>query len=320
MRKVAGAIASGCSITIKPSEETPATAIAIGRAFHEAGLPAGCLNIVFGVPADVSAHLCASPIPRKLSFTGSVPIGIHLQKLAADNLIKCTMELGGHAPVMVFEDTDIDAAAKILAAGKYRNAGQVCVSPSRFFVQDTIHDRFVAAFAHEVGKIKIGDGLDPDTKMGPVIAERRIDFMDELVKDATSKGADLITGGHRLNRAGSFYAPTILNNVSDETRVMNEEPFGPIAPIDSFESLDDVITRANRLDVGLAAYAFTNDGSITSRLCQDIASGLLAINSTTVSTPETPFGGVKHSGYGSEGGVEGLEAYLVTRFVTETQI
>ena len=318
VRKVAGSLAAGCSVIIKPSEETPGTAIAIARALQEAGLPDGALNVVFGVPAEVSEHLCSSPIPRKLSFTGSVPVGIHLQKLAAENMIKCTMELGGHSPVLVFEDADIEKAASIAAAGKFRNAGRDCVSPTRFLVQKSVQGKFVDAFASAVDALKVGDGMEEGTKMGPLIADRRIDVMDGLVQDAIAQGAELVRGGSRLNRKGSFYAPTILNNVSDEARIMNDEPFGPVAPIDSFGSVDEVIARANRLPFGLAAYAFTEDPALIARLKDDLETGLLAVNSTVVSVPETPFGGVKHSGYGSEGGIEGLEAFLTTRFVTET--
>jgi len=317
VRKVGGALAAGCTITIKPSEETPGTAIAIGRALMEAGLPAGVLNIVFGVPSEVSEHLCSSSIPRKLSFTGSIPVGKHLQKLAAENMIRCTMELGGHSPLMVFNDTDIAAAAKISVAGKFRNAGQVCVSPTRFLVQDTVKDQFIKAVLDETNKIKVGNGLEDGIVMGPLIADRRIEIMDSFVKDAVDSGAELNLGGHRLNRDGSFYAPTVLSNVSDNAKIMNEEPFGPLLPIDSFKSVDEVIDRANRLEFGLASYAFTNDPKIVNALKSEIQAGLLAVNSTAVSTPETPFGGIKHSGYGSEGGVEGLDAFLVTRFISE---
>ncbi len=317
VRKVFGALAAGCPITIKPSEETPGTAIAIGRALMDAGLPAGALNIVFGKPAEVSEHLISSPVPRKLSFTGSVPVGMHLQKLAADNMIKCTMELGGHSPVMVFDDFDVDKAVDIAVAGKFRNAGQVCVSPTRFLVQESVQDKFVDGFVKRVEALKVDSGLEDGVNMGPLVADRRMDVMDDFVQDAIANGAELKAGGNRLNRPGYFYAPTVLNNVSDATKIMNEEPFGPIAPISSFSDVDEAIARANRLEFGLAAYAFTHNSKIISRLRDEIETGLLAVNSTVVSTPETPFGGIKHSGYGSEGGIEGLEAFLVTRFITE---
>lgn len=317
VRKIGGALAAGCTITIKPSEETPGTAIAIGRAFMDAGLPPGVLNIVFGVPSEVSEHLCSSRIPRKLSFTGSIPVGKHLQKLAAENMIRCTMELGGHSPLMVFDDTDIDVAAKISVAGKFRNAGQVCVSPTRFLVQDTIKEKFTQAVINETNKIKVGNGLEDNVNMGPLIAERRVEVMNDFINDAVENGANIEIGGNRLNLAGSFFSPTILTDVSDNAKIMNEEPFGPLLPIDTFNSVDEVVDRANRLDFGLASYAFTNDPKIVSSLKSEIQAGLLAVNSTVVSTPETPFGGIKHSGYGSEGGVEGLDAFLVTRFISE---
>lgn len=317
MRKVAGALAAGCSITIKPSEETPATAIAIGKALTDAGLPAGVLNIVFGVPPEVSEHLLASRIPRKLSFTGSVPVGIHLQQLAAKNMIRCTMELGGHSPVMVFDDCDIESAAQLCAAGKFRNAGQVCVSPTRFFIQDSIHDKFLKLFKRHVEAVKVGDGLDEKMNMGPLVAERRIDIMDGFVTDAINKGAELLVGGSRIQSSGSFFTPTLLQNVPDNAKIMTEEPFGPIAPTASFSSIDEVINRANRLPFGLAAYAFTSSPKTAGVLKTEIETGMLAINSLHVHSVETPFGGLKFSGYGYEGGIEGLEVFLATKYSSE---
>jgi len=317
MRKVAGALAAGCSITIKPSEETPATAIAIGQALMEAGLPAGVLNIVFGVPAEVSEHLLGSSIPRKLSFTGSVPVGIHLQKLAANNLIRCTMELGGHSPVMVFKDADINAAAQFCAAGKFRNAGQVCISPTRFFVEESVHDAFLAAFKKHIEAVNVGNGLDDGVTMGPLVAERRIDIMDGFVSDAVSKGAELLVGGSRIQSPGSFYQPTLLGNVPETARIMVEEPFGPVAPTTSFASLDEVIARANSLPFGLAAYAFTSNPATARTLKSEIETGMLAVNSLHIHSVETPFGGLKFSGYGYEGGIEGLEAFLATKYSSE---
>ena len=317
MRKVAGALAAGCSITIKPSEETPATAIAIGQALMEAGLPAGVLNIVFGVPAEVSEHLLGSTIPRKLSFTGSVPVGMHLQKLAANNLIRCTMELGGHSPVMVFKDADIDAAAQFCAAGKFRNAGQVCISPTRFFVEESVHDVFLAAFKKHVEAVNVGNGLEDGVTMGPLVAERRIEIMDGFVSDAVSKGAELLVGGSRIQSPGSFYEPTLLGNVPETARIMVEEPFGPVAPTTTFESLEEVIIRANSLPFGLAAYAFTSNPATARTLKSEIETGMLAVNSLHIHSVETPFGGLKFSGYGYEGGIEGLEAFLATKYSSE---
>ena len=317
MRKVAGALAAGCSITIKPSEETPATAIAIGRALMEAGLPAGALNIVFGVPAEVSEHLLASPIPRKLSFTGSVPVGVHLQQLAAKNMIRCTMELGGHSPVMVFDDADIEAAALHCAGGKFRNAGQVCISPTRFFVQESVHDAFLAAFKKHVEALNVGNGLESGVTMGPLLADRRLDVMDSFVEDAVSSGGQIVVGGARMQSPGSFFEPTLIQNVPDHAKIMTEEPFGPVVPTASFASLDEVVSRANSLPFGLAAYAFTSNPKTSRILKSEIESGMLAINSMHIHSVETPFGGLKHSGYGYEGSIEGLEAFLVTKYSSE---
>ncbi|MFO7854783.1 MAG: NAD-dependent succinate-semialdehyde dehydrogenase [Paracoccaceae bacterium] len=320
MRKVAGALGAGCSLIIKPSEETPATAVAIGRALQDAGLPDGVLQIVFGVPHEVSEHLLASPIPKKLSFTGSVPVGKHLQKLAADTLKRCTMELGGHAPVMVFDDADIEKAAKIAAGHKFRNAGQVCISPTRFLVQENAYERFADAFVKEAEAMKVGNGLEDGVQMGPLIADRRLGVMEEFVKDAADHGAKIRTGGERIGNIGTFWAPTVMTDVPRDAKIMNEEPFGPLAPMMPVKTVDDMIEEANRLTFGLAAYAFTSSGRTANALAENVDSGLLAVNSVMVSTPETPFGGVDESGYGSEGGIEGIEAFLRTKFVTETDV
>ena len=320
VRKVAGALGAGCSIIIKASEETPATCISIARCFMEAGLPDGALNVVFGVPDEVSRHLLASPIPRKLSFTGSVPVGKHLQKLAADTLKRCTMELGGHAPVIVFDDADIEATAAMTAAGKFRNAGQVCVSPTRFYVQNKVLDQFVDHFTTKAAAIKVGNGLEEGTQMGPLIADRRLEVMAQFVGDARERGAEVVLGGERIGNQGYFFAPTVLRNVPEDALIMNEEPFGPLAPICGFDDFDEVVERANKLSFGLASYAFTQSGARAAALAERLESGMVAVNSLTVSTPETPFGGINESGYGSEGGIEGLEAYLRTKFVTEVGV
>ncbi len=317
IRKVAGALAAGCSIVIKASEETPGTCLAIARCFHEAGVPAGVINVVFGVPDEVARHVLASPVLRKLSFTGSVAVGKHLQKLAADTLKRCTMELGGQAPFIVFEDADVEAAATLAIAGKFRNAGQVCISPSRFYIQESLLDRFTDSFAQKASDFKVGNGMDDGVQMGPLIAERRIDWMEKLVADAKDRGAELLTGGERIGNQGHFFAPTVLKNVPEDALIMNDEPFGPVAPVASFRDFDDVVNRANKVEVGLAAYAFTKDGARASALAGALDTGLVGINHLGVSTPETPFGGVNESGYGSEGGIEGLEAFLRTKFVTE---
>ncbi|HUF87451.1 MAG TPA: NAD-dependent succinate-semialdehyde dehydrogenase [Thermohalobaculum sp.] len=320
MRKVAGALGAGCSLIIKPSEETPATAVAIGRALQDAGLPAGVLNIVFGVPDTVSRHILGSPIPRKLSFTGSIPVGKHLQKLAADTLKRCTMELGGHAPVIVFDDADLARTLDSIGRNKFRNAGQVCISPTRFFVQDGVYAKFVDGFTELAGAIKVGDGLEEGTQMGPLIAARRLEVMEAFVSDARDKGAAVTTGGGRVGNRGYFWAPTILRDVPDEARIMSEEPFGPVAPVQPFKTMDEVLERANRLSFGLASYVYTSDGARAKTMSEQLDAGLVGVNHPGISMPETPFGGVNESGYGSEGGIEGLEAFLRTKFVTEVGV
>ncbi len=317
MRKVAGALGAGCSITIKASEETPGTCIAIGRALMDAGLPPGVVNMVFGVPSEVSEHLCASDIPRKLSFTGSVPVGMHLQKLAANKMIRCTMELGGHAPVLVFDDADIENAANQMVAFKFRNAGQVCISPTRFLVQENAYNKFLNAFKEKTQKLVVGDGLKQDTTMGPLIASRRIDVMQSFIDDAIKSGGKASLGGERIDNQGTFYAPTVIEDVPQDAMIMNEEPFGPVAPFSTFKSVDDALEIANKLTFGLASYAFTQNAKTASILRSEIQSGLLCINTNQVTNSETPFGGLKHSGYGHENSIEGLEAFLATRNVNE---
>jgi succinate-semialdehyde dehydrogenase/glutarate-semialdehyde dehydrogenase len=317
MRKIAGALAAGCSIILKPSEETPGTAIEVARCLQEAGLPEGALNIVFGVPAEVSSYLIAHPKVRKISFTGSTAVGKQLMKLAADGMKRTTMELGGHAPVIVFDDVDAASVAKIAAAGKYRNAGQVCISPTRFFVHETKYRQFVDAFTEVAAGLKLGDGLDPATQMGPMANARRLEAMDMFVADAKAKGAVVKTGGERPANQGFFYKPTVLADVPAEARIMTEEPFGPLAPIVPFRDFDEVVERANGVAYGLAAYAFTNDEKRATAIADALQWGMVGVNSLAVSTPETPFGGIKESGHGSEGGIEGLEAYLNIKFVSQ---
>ncbi|MEM6932131.1 MAG: NAD-dependent succinate-semialdehyde dehydrogenase [Pseudomonadota bacterium] len=317
MRKVAGALGAGCSLIIKPSEETPATAVAIGKALTGAGLPAGVLNIVFGVPDTVSRHILASPVTKKLSFTGSIPVGKHLQKLAADTLKRCTMELGGHSPVIVFDDADVDAAINVIGTNKFRNAGQVCISPTRFFVQENVYSKFVDGFAEVANGLTVGNGLDDGVQMGPLVAERRMDVMQGWVSDATDKGATVVAGGERLGNKGWFWKPTVMKDVPEDARILTEEPFGPVAPVMPFKAMDDVLERANSLPFGLASYVFTTDGKKAAMMGEQLEAGLVGVNHPGVSMPETPFGGVNESGYGSEGGIEGLEAYLRTKFVTE---
>ncbi|OBZ94771.1 aldehyde dehydrogenase [Pararhizobium polonicum] len=317
IRKISGALGAGCSIILKPAEETPGTAVAIARCFQDAGLPDGVLNIVFGDPARVSSHLIASKIPKKVSLTGSTAVGKLLQKQAADTLKRCTMELGGHAPVIVYEDADLEKTLDTVVMFKFRNAGQVCTSPTRFYVHEAIYEAFIAGFAARVEKLKVGNGLEDGIQMGPMIAPRRLDVMDALVSDAKANGAAVVTGGVRLGGKGYFYAPTLLRDVPDTARIMSEEPFGPIAPVTRFSTFDEVIERANSLPYGLASFVFTFNLSLAQKTEMALEAGMVGVNHMMVSTPETPFGGVNESGYGSESGIEGLEAYLRTKFVTE---
>ncbi|WGV18179.1 NAD-dependent succinate-semialdehyde dehydrogenase [Fuscovulum ytuae] len=315
--KMAAALAAGCTIIVKPSDETPATAIAIGRCFTDAGLPAGALNIVHGVPTEVSKYLIASPIPKKVSLTGSTPVGKLLQRLASETMKRCTMELGGHAPVLVFADTDIPNAVARLVSAKFRNAGQVCTSPTRFFIAREVYEDFVAAFITRAKQVRVGNGAEEGAQMGPMITARRRDTIDALVKDAVAKGADLRLGGHAIAGKGYFYAPTVLADVPDNARLMTEEPFGPIAAFTPFDSFDEVIGRANALPYGLAAYVFSQNPGTIARAGSALDAGVVGVNHTSVHEAETPFGGVNESGYGAESGIEGLDAYLRTKMLTE---
>ncbi|SAK67217.1 succinate-semialdehyde dehydrogenase (NAD(P)(+)) [Caballeronia fortuita] len=317
VRKVSAALASGCSVVLKGPEETPASCAALVQAYADAGLPAGVLNLVFGVPADVSKYLIAHPAIRKISFTGSTPVGKLLASLAGEHMKRVTMELGGHAPAIVFKDADVPRAAKMLATAKFRNAGQVCISPTRFLVEEAAYDEFVQHFVATASAVKVGNGLDDGVQMGPLANGRRLEAMERLVADAREHGAKVLTGGERIGREGYFFAPTVLTDVPLSARIMTEEPFGPIAPIASFKSYDEVIAEANRLPYGLAAYAYTSSAATSAAVSDDIETGMLSINHQGLALPETPFGGVKDSGYGSEGGSEAMEAYLVTKFVTE---
>ena len=319
-RKIGPALAAGCSVIAKASEETPASAVAFARALDDAGLPAGVFNLVFGVPKDVSSHLMASPVVRKVSFTGSVPVGKHLAGLAAQRLQRTTMELGGHSPVVVFDDADIASAADLLVAGKYRNAGQVCISPTRFYVQDGIYDDFVDAFVQRASKIVVGDGLDPATQMGPLANSRRLETMEAMVDDATARGAEIATGGERIGNRGYYFQPTVIKDAPDDSLAMTEEPFGPLAPMTRFKSIEEVAERANSLEVGLAAYAVTPSLDRARSISDSLEAGMVGINSVAVASPEAPFSGVKESGYGIEGGPEGLDPYLVVKSVAQASI
>jgi succinate-semialdehyde dehydrogenase / glutarate-semialdehyde dehydrogenase len=316
-RKIGGALAAGCALILKASEETPGACVEMVRCFADAGLPAGVLNLVFGVPAKISEHLIAKDDVRKISFTGSIPVGKHLAALAAKGMKRATMELGGHSPVVVFADADPEKSADTIAAFKYRNAGQVCISPTRFYVQEPVYDRFLARFAEYAKSIKLGDGLEKGVAMGPLANARRIDAMDSFVNDARDRGGKIVTGGKRRGNQGFFYEPTVITDLPDDCKLMTQEPFGPLAPVVTFKSFDEVVERANSLPFGLAAYAFTGSTQTANLIGDALQSGMVGVNSIAVSTPETPFGGVKESGYGSEGGLEGLQAYLNTKFISQ---
>lgn len=316
-RKIGGALAAGCSLILKASEETPGACVEMVKCFADAGLPAGVLNLVFGVPADVSEHLLAKTAIKKISFTGSISVGKHLAALAARTMKRSTMELGGHSPVVVFDDANPEKAADMIAAFKYRNSGQVCISPTRFYVQQDVYKRFLSRFTEYADNIKLGDGMEGGSTMGPLSNSRRIEAMESFVIDARDRGAKILTGGKRRGNQGYFYEPTVIVDVPDDSKVMTQEPFGPLAPIVTFKTFDEVVERANSLEFGLAAYAFTSSSSTSAAIGDALQSGMVGINSTAISTPETPFGGVKESGHGSEGGTEGLSAYLSTKFISQ---
>ena len=317
-RKLGAALGGGCSCIVKPAEETPACAIVIAQALIEAGVPAGVINIVFGVPSEVSQHLLTSPVIRAMSFTGSVPVGKLLAKISAEGMKRTTMELGGHAPVLVFDDVDVEAVLDLAVAAKFRNAGQVCVSPTRFYVHHSIYERFVAGFTARARALQVGNGLVAGNRMGPLAHDRRAPVVQAFIDEAVACGATLQTGGKAIAGPGYYYEPTVLSDVPESARIMNEEPFGPVAVINPFSDFDAVIAQANRLPYGLAAYAFTQSAKRVNLLGEQIEAGMIGINSFTIAVPESPFGGVKESGHGSEEGIEGLDAVMVTKFITES--
>lgn len=313
-KKIAAALAAGCSVISKPPEETPACTSALMRCVIDGGVPADAAQLVFGVPDLISRHLLASPVIRKLSFTGSVPVGRHLMKLAADGLKRVTMELGGHAPVLIFDDCDLERTLDMVVPQKFRNAGQVCVSPTRFYVQSAIYDRFVEGFAARTAQVKVGDGLDPDTRMGPLANIRRPAAVGALVEDARAKGARVMAGG-AVGQGGFYFQPTLLADVPENADIMSNEPFGPVAVTRPFETFEEVIALANRLPYGLAAFAFTENGRRANMIGDLVESGMVGINTFAIGGLDSPFGGVKDSGFGSEGGPEGLDSFLVTKAI-----
>lgn len=316
VRKLGPAIAAGCSIIIKGPEEAPASPALLFQCLHDAGIPNGVVNLVFGTPSEVSEFLIPHPAIRKVSFTGSIGVGKQLASLAGLHMKRVTMELGGHAPVIVADDANINAATTALVASKFRNAGQVCISPTRFLIHSKIHDQFVESFVAKTKSLKVGDGLADGTQMGPLINERRRAAVEALMEDATANGAEIATGGHRIGNNGYFFEPTVLMGVTSEMRAMNEEPFGPVALVKAYDDLDEAIEEAGRLPFGLGSYAWTTSSSTARRLAQGVQAGMLTINHIGLGLPETPYGGVRDSGYGYEGGSEALEAYVNTRFIT----
>ena len=317
IRKISAAIGAGCTIILKGPEDSPSAIMAIAELFRDAGLPKGVLNIVWGDPPFVSDYLIRSPIVRKISFTGSVPVGKQLAALAGAHMKPVTMELGGHSPVLILDDADIAKTARSLARSKIRNAGQTCVSPTRIYVQQKAYDQFLSEFTRQLSNIHIGNGLDEAVEMGPLAHERRLAAMGDLIADARQQGATVEIGGERLQREGFFYAPTVLTNTHHACKIMNEEPFGPVATVTAFSELEEAIAEANRLPYGLAAYAFTNNLQASVKLSNDIEAGMVHLNHLGSALPEAPFGGIKDSGIGSEGGQETFNAYLVTKLITQ---
>ncbi|GAA5235209.1 NAD-dependent succinate-semialdehyde dehydrogenase [Verticiella sediminum] len=320
VRKLAAALAAGCSFLCKAPEETPASPAAMFQAFLDAGVPAGVLGLVYGDPAEISGHLIASEAIRKVTFTGSTQVGKHLAALAGRHMKRSTMELGGHAPVIVAEDADIGLAVQAMAAAKLRNAGQVCISPTRFLVHRDVKAEFVKGLLDHLGTARVGDGMDPATTMGPLANERRVAAMHQMVNDAQAKGAELLLGSQEPASGGYFHAPTVLDDVPLASDIMIHEPFGPVIALRTFERLDDALAEANRLPFGLAAYGFTRSLKTMHALTQGLEAGLIWLNQPALALPEMPFGGVKDSGYGSEGGPEALDAYSVVKSVSAAML
>lgn len=316
IRKLSAALAAGCSIILKGAEDTPASVAATVQAFVDAGVHPAAVQLVYGVPALVSEYLIPSRIIRKVSFTGSTAVGKHLASLAGRHMKRITLELGGHAPAIVFDDADIDLAINLISFSKYRNAGQICIAPTRILVQENVYQRFVDGIAEKAKTLVVGNGMDPASTMGAMNNARRIDAMETLIGDAVRHGGKLCTGGRRIGNKGFFFEPTVMTDVPIDARIMNEEPFGPVAMVTPFRHLDDAVTEANRLEYGLAAYAYTASSATTYAVSKAIESGMVAVNNQQLGTPEAPFGGIKDSGYGSEGGSEAMESYLNVKFVS----
>jgi succinate-semialdehyde dehydrogenase/glutarate-semialdehyde dehydrogenase len=319
-RKLGAALAAGCPVVLKAAEEAPYTAAAIMQCLADAGLPAGVANLVFGDPPAVARRLLDASEIRAITFTGSTRIGKELAKLAAPDLKRCTFELGGHAPMVVCADGNVDAAVTATLAFKFASAGQSCIAPSRFYIHRARYAEFVDKFAAAARAIKVGNGLEPETRMGPLANQRRVDAMRRFADDATARGAEVVCGGKQPYGRGFFWAPTVLAGVAETAAVMNEEPFGPVAPMSSFDDVEEAIARANRLSYGFAAYIFTQSSSLAARFAASIEAGNIGINQMSPSLPDAPVGGVKDSGYGYEGGREGIEAFQQMRLISETHL
>lgn len=317
-RKIGAALASGCSVIIKGPEETPEALAHVIGALHDAGIPAGVVNLVYGAPSDISSFLIPHPVIRKISFTGSTVVGKQLAAMAGAHMKRATMELGGHSPTLVFEDANLERAADLLTAFKFRNAGQVCTSPARILIQDKVYGEFKSKLVDRAAGLKIGNGSEEATQMGPLANPRRVQAMEALIQDAIDQNASLATGGRRIGNQGNFFEPTILEDVPQAARIMNEEPFGPVMMLQRFPDLESMIKEANRLPYGLAAYAYTRSARTAAIVSEAMESGMVSINHHGLGLPETPFGGVKESGYGSEGGSEAMDPYLVSKFVTHS--
>ena len=316
-RKIAAALAAGCSVIARPASEAPGTCFALVRCLIDAGVVSGAVTVLTGPAQNLSQKLIASPIIRKVSLTGSVTVGKSLLRQCADGMKRVSMELGGHAPVIVHHDADPVMAARVTAAAKFRNCGQVCISPSRFYVHESIVDVFQNTFTEFAKALVVGNGLDEKTSMGPMIRARGLNAAEELIVDALARKAKLLTGGKRpsyLNK-GHFLEPTVLSNVPDDARVMHEEPFAPIAPITSFADTNEVIARANALPFGLAGYVFSNDSMLAQSTAERLETGMVGINEMLIATAEAPFGGMKESGFGREGGALGILDYLEPKYI-----
>ena len=319
-RKIAPALAAGCSIVVKPAAEAPRTTMCLAQACHDAGVPAGLVNVVTGRSSMISRQLLGSPVIRKVSLTGSVEVGQEILRLAADGIKVVSMELGGHSPVLVFEDADVEAAAEVAARGKFRNNGQVCIAASRFYVQESVEQRFIDRFVEVTESLRLGDGREPGVDIGPLANDRRLAATEELVQDALAQGAHLAHGGRRPEGfpKGFYYMPTVLTGVDTSMRLMSEEPFAPIAPITTFTDLEDALAKANSTKFGLAGYVFTSSTKTAFLAAEGLDVGMVGVNSLVIATAEAPFGGIKESGFGREGGTEGIEAYTVAKYVNIT--